>query len=238
MNGLSVAATLRDWQLYSMVALGLLGTGHCVGMCGPLVLALPGRHGRLRAHLLYHLGRITTYTIVGALLGAIGAGLAGLGDGDGSDLGAVAQVQVVVSLISAALLLLFGLVRLGVVGEPAWMAVASPAKLPGFAGVQRRAAKGQAGVSLVLLGLMLGLLPCGLSFAAFAAALPAGGPWQGGARLLAFGLGTLPGLLLLGTLAAGFARKHARLFDLLAGLLLLGMGGSLAIDALFALARP
>ena len=214
----------------------MLGTGHCVGMCGPLVLALPGRHGRLRAHLLYHLGRITTYTIVGAVLGAVGAELAGLG-GDGSDLGAVAQLQVVVSLVSAALLLLFGLVRLGVIGEPAWMAVASPAKLPGFSGVQRRAARGGPGVSLVLLGLMLGLLPCGLSFAAFAAALPAGGPIQGGARLLAFGLSTLPGLLLLGTVASGFARRHARAFDLLAGLLLVGMGGSLAMDAGLSLFR-
>jgi len=235
MDGLSAATVLEDWQLYSMVVLGLLGTGHCVGMCGPLVLALPGRQGRLRAHLLYHLGRITTYTIVGAILGAIGAGLTGLGHAEGAQLGSVAQLQVVLSLVAAALLLLFGLVRLGVIGEPAWMAVASPARLPGFAGVQRRAAKGRAGVSMVLLGLMLGLLPCGLSFAAFAAALPAGGPVQGGARLLAFGLGTLPGLLLLGTLAAGFARKHARLFDLLAGLLLVGMGGSLALDAVLAL---
>ena len=235
MNGLSIATVLGDWRIYSMAALGLLGTGHCVGMCGPLVLALPARHGRLSAQVLYHVGRITTYTIVGAVLGAVGAGLAGLGDGDGADLGRMAQVQVVLSIISAALLLWFGLGRLGILREPAWMAVASPAKLPGFAGVQRAASTGRPGVSMVLLGLMLGLLPCGLSFAAFAAALPAGGAWQGGARLLAFGLGTLPGLLLLGTLAASFARKHGRVFDLLAGLLLVGMGGSLAIDAVLAL---
>ena len=235
MNGHWTEVVLGDWELCSMVVLGLLGTAHCVGMCGPLVLALPGRQGRLGAHLLYHLGRITTYTIVGAVLGAIGAGAGHLSGGGSADLGSMARMQVVLSLIAAALLLLFGLVRLGIVGEPAWLAAASPAKLPGFATVQRRASGGRPGVSMLLLGLMLGLLPCGLSFGAFAAALPAGSAWQGGLRLLAFGLGTLPGLLLLGTVTSSFARKHARVFDLLAGLLLVGMGASLAIDAAEAL---
>ncbi|RLB47732.1 MAG: hypothetical protein DRI90_26050 [Deltaproteobacteria bacterium] len=181
------------------------------------------------------MGRITTYTIVGAVFGAVGAGISQLDGGGSADLGGMAHMQVVLSLVAAALLLLFGLVRLGIVGEPAWMAAASPGKLPGFSAVHRRVASGRQGVSMVLLGLMLGLLPCGLSFGAFAAALPAGGAWQGALRLLAFGLGTLPGLLLLGTVAAGFARKHARLFDLLSGLLLIGLGGSLAIDAAVAL---
>jgi sulfite exporter TauE/SafE len=235
MNGLGAETVWVDWKLYSMVVLGLLGTAHCVGMCGPLVLALPMRRGRVSAHLLYHLGRITTYTIVGAVIGAFGARVGHLDSGGSADLGGMARMQVVLSLIAAALLLLFGLVRLGIVNEPSWMAAASPAKLPGFAAVQRRVVTGHRGVSMVLLGLMLGLLPCGLSFGAFAAALPAGGAWQGALRLLAFGLGTLPGLLLLGTVAAGFARRHARLFDRLAGLLLVGLGGSLAIDAAIAL---
>ncbi len=63
-------------------ALGLLGAGHCVGMCGPLVLAMPAAGGRLSPQLRYHLGRITTYTVIGAALGGLGAGLTGLVGGE------------------------------------------------------------------------------------------------------------------------------------------------------------
>lgn len=222
---------MGDWDLYSLFLLGLLGTGHCLGMCGPLVLALPGRHKRVRSHLLYHAGRITTYTIVGAVLGALGAGLVALeAPTSGDPMGSVARLQVGLSIVSAALLGWFGLARLGVVREPGWMSVASPSFLPGLMRVQRGAAKG-GGLSMFLLGLMLGLLPCGLSFAAFAAALPAGGALPGGAMVFCFGVGTLPGLLLLGTVASRFAQQHRRSFDILAGLLLIGMAASLGVDA-------
>lgn len=228
---------MNDWSLYSMFLLGLLGTGHCLGMCGPLVLALPAQRGRLTAHLLYHLGRISTYTIVGALLGVAGASVAELGTAaPAGQLGAMAQVQVGLSLVAAALLLLFGLVRLGILREPSWMALASPSRIPGFRRLQQVVASGRGGLALFAFGLLLGLLPCGLSFAAFAAALPAGGAGGGALRLLAFGIGTLPGLLLLGTVASRFARRHARLFDVLAGLLLVGMAVSLAVDGLSAIA--
>lgn len=166
---------MGDFTPYGMFLLGVLGTAHCLGMCGPLVLALPAGRGRIWSHLLYHAGRITTYTIVGAVLGALGSGVAALSGLAADDpMSAVARVQVAVSLVSAALLGWLGLARLGIVGEPSWMAVATPTKVPGFARVLRRATAGGS-FALVALGLLLGLLPCGLSFAAFAAALAAGG---------------------------------------------------------------
>jgi len=65
-------------DLLGMFMLGLLGTGHCVGMCGPLVFAFPGRSGRFMSHVWYHLGRVTTYVAVGAVLGGVGALLGAL----------------------------------------------------------------------------------------------------------------------------------------------------------------
>ena len=224
-----------------MLALGLLGTGHCVGMCGPLVLALPGSTGRVAPHLAYHLGRCATYVAVGALLGGLGAGAVSLaGDGGaagGGDAGmaTVARVQVALSLFAALFLLAFGLVRLGVIPEPRFMEGASPSRLPGFARVVGRAARSRSALASLPAGLALGLLPCGLSYAAFARAFAAGGAAEGALLVAAFAAGTVPGLLAVGTVASGFARRHRKLSDLLSGVVMIGMAASLGVDALLAL---
>ncbi len=221
-------------DLTAVFLLGLLGTGHCVGMCGPLVFAFPGQTGRVRAHLYYHAGRILTYAAVGALMGAIGVGLiraAGAAGGDG--LASVARVQVGLSAVAAAGMILFGVIRLGLIPEPAWMAAASPDRLPGFRRSLRSATDGGT-AAMFPLGLLMGLLPCGLSFAAFAMALPAGGPAAGGLMLLTFGLGTLPGLMLVGVGLAGPVRRYRAASDVLSGMLMVGMGISWAIDAVMA----
>jgi uncharacterized protein len=226
---------MNDADLLSLFLLGFLGTGHCVGMCGPLVLAIPTATGKTTSHLLYHLGRITTYTAVGAVLGGLGAGLSFLAEraGTTAPMQRLAGVQVGFSLLSSVFLLCLGLMRLGMLREPDWMASASPSNLPGFTRVRD-------GVSLrgnrrmtLLFGLMMGFLPCGLSYAAFAAALPAGGILRGGLLLLAFGLGTLPGLFLVGTAASGLFRRYRKPSDLVAGMLMILMAVSLAVRALF-----
>ena len=88
---------------------------------------------------------------------------------------------------------------------------------------------------MLLLGMMMGFLPCGLSFAAFTRALPSGGPINGAAMVLAFALGTIPGLLLLGTGASGLARRYQSHLDILAGLLLIFMAVELAVNAFSAI---
>ena len=191
-------AAMETVDLVSMFLLGLLGTGHCVGMCGPLVLAFPASSGRFAAHLMYHLGRVLTYTAVGALMGGIGAGLGLLGDETGREsLLTIARVQVFFSSLAALFMFYLGLSRLGVVREPAWMAVAQPSRIPGFSRLQSGALSGRNLPVYLAIGLVLGFLPCGLSFAAFARALPAGGAPAGALAVLVFGLGTVPGLLLL-----------------------------------------
>ena len=88
---------------------------------------------------------------------------------------------------------------------------------------------------MLLLGMMMGFLPCGLSFAAFTRALASGNPINGAAMVFAFALGTVPGLLLLGTGASGFARRYQTHSDVLAGLLMIYMAGELAVKALSSL---
>jgi sulfite exporter TauE/SafE len=226
-------AAMETVDHLSMFLLGLLGTGHCVGMCGPLVLAFPASSGRFAAHLMYHLGRLFTYTAVGALMGGIGAGLGLLGGEAGREsLLTIARVQVFFSSLAAVFMFYLGLARLGIVREPAWMAVAKPSRIPGFSRLQANALSGKSLPVYLVIGLVLGFLPCGLSFAAFARALPAGGAPAGALAVLVFGLGTVPGLLLLGTGASRFARRHGRTFDLLSGLLMIGMAARLFVDVL------
>jgi hypothetical protein len=217
---------------YATFLLGLFGTAHCVGMCGPLVLALPGRTGRLAPQLLYHLGRIATYTLVCAFLGVVGSLASGrLLTADAAPLGSLARAQVAISLVAAALMIVLGLARLGVVAEPRFLRGPSISRLPGLDAVRTAALRGRS-LAMVPLGLLLGLLPCGLSYGAFAAALTAETPLSAALAGLGFGLGTLPGLLLLGTAAAKLVRRHARLVDAAAGVMLVGFGVLVAADAL------
>lgn len=207
-----------------MFLLGLFGSGHCLGMCGPLVVALPGADGRWRAHFAYHLGRLMTYTLLGALLGAAGQGMLGLAAWS-------ARLQIMLSLPVALFLLLLGLHRLGLVAEPAWLAKADPHRVPGFGRVMRLVL-GQRGAGwLLAMGAMLGLLPCGLSYGVFARSLVADSAGQGAVWTLFFGLGTLPGLLILGGGSAALWKRFRPQAELLAGLIMVGMAAALLTDA-------
>jgi sulfite exporter TauE/SafE len=220
-------------SLYSMFILGILGTGHCLGMCGPLVVAFPMRAGGFLSHVYYHAGRIVTYVVVGTAMGGLGAGVTRLvAAGGGDPLQAVARIQVGLSLVAALFLFCFGLNRLGYLPEPAWMSLSVPSKIPGYRLLLGLSSTGRGRAGLMLLGMMLGLLPCGLSFAAFARALASADPWSGAALVLFFGLGTLPGLLVLGTTAAGIIRRYRVQSEILAGLLMIAMAARLAVVAI------
>lgn len=227
---------MNELTLLSMFLLGILGTGHCIGMCGPLVLAFPAQSGRFGSHLLYHLGRVLTYVLIGAAMGGMGTGLADIAAASGGNYPAwVAGIQMGVSLVAALFLMVFGLSRLGILGEPGWMALASPEKIPGYHHLLKSVLFKKRQAEMLLVGMMMGLLPCGLSFAAFTRALPAGGLFSGAALLFAFGLGTLPGLLLLGTGAGSLIRRYRSHSDILAGLLMIYMAADLGLKALSSL---
>jgi sulfite exporter TauE/SafE len=219
-----------------MLLMGFLGTGHCLGMCGPLVFAFPGQVGGMKAHGAYHAGRILTYAMVGMVMGGIGQAVVYLaGQTKANPLGWMAGIQAVLALVAGLFMLGFGLSRIGLIPEPAWMAAASPTRIPGAKHLLRRSGQPTPGLRMFATGLVMGLLPCGLSFGAFARALATADPLAGTVLTLLFGLGTLPGLLLLGTGLAVLARRYRRPSDLLAGIVMAALAVRLLVDGGMAL---
>lgn len=179
------------------------GFGHCVAMCGPLVGALglsapPGIPVRraLAPQLAYHLGRVTTYGTVGAAMGLAGSFV--------NVAGRLAGFQDVVAVLAGLLMVAMGL---GAAAQSLWVRSAE-GKLAGqVMGAVRRLAGHEAPMRAYPLGLALGFLPCGLSYSAFAAAAATGNPARGLALALAFGLGTLPALLLAGAVVSALSAR-------------------------------
>jgi uncharacterized protein len=216
-----------------MFMLGLLGTGHCIGMCGPLVLAFPGRTGKLMPHVWYHLGRVTTYAVLGGILGGLGQVLAAAAARDaGASIDGVLWIEAVLWLLAAALLLVFGVTRLGLWGEPRWLQALTPERIPGFKRTVQGAWENRSQAAFLLLGVLFGFLPCGLSYAAFAQALGTGSALEGTLCVLAFAVGTTPGLILLGTAASAIFNRYRRQSDILSGMLMILMALKMGYKAI------
>jgi len=185
---------------------GLLGGfGHCVAMCGPLVGAIglsasPGTPLRraLQPQLAYHAGRITPYALLGGLMGLAGSFV--------NVAGRLAGIQDAVAVGAGALMVALGL---GAAASSRWVKEAVGRVAGAVLGAARRIAGGEAPARAYPLGLMLGLLPCGLSYSALAGAAATGRPAAGLLLALAFGLGTLPALVLAGA-ALGFLGARGR----------------------------
>lgn len=213
-------------MLWAGFLFGLLGSFHCVGMCGAIALALPGAgggHGRYVAgRVLYNLGRVTTYATLGAAAGLLGQSLR------------LAGWQQSLSLLSGGLILLLVIVPERYLGRAA--AALGLARVLGTVKSQlaffyQRPSLG----ALYTTGLLNGLLPCGLVYLALAGALSAPGVAGAAGYMALFGLGTLPlmlGLSLTGKLVPGAWRGRLRravpvLATVLAGLFIvrgLGLG--------------
>jgi len=168
-------------------AAGLLGGVHCGGMCGGFVLvaAAGGPRG-----WLFHVGRLAGYAALGAVAGLVGHGL---------DLGGAALgLHRLRFLVAALLLLLFGLAFIGAVPRR-WLEPGAGAAVRLIAALRRRGGPW----AWLLLGLPMGLLPCGLLYPMYALAAGSGSPTHGALLMLAFGLGTVP---LLGSVSLVFER--------------------------------
>ena len=197
---------IRGGLLVGLFLAGAAGSVmHCGPMCGVFVLGqvsdrmarIPASHmcelDRIRNGLLlpYHLGRLTTY----AILGASAAGSA-------SVLGHTSWYNVlaaVLLMLAAALFLTNALGRTGLTRAPAWWGSA-------IGQVTRRIPSGSfAGEAM--LGLALGFLPCGFLYAAILAAAATGRPLLGAAAMIAFGLGTAPSLMVIGIAGRAAGRR-------------------------------
>ena len=196
--------------LAALLLAGLVGSMvHCVPMCGPFVLAqvssrlstigaarLCERHRVTNGLLLpYHLGRLTTYALLGVLAASAGATLGAVP--------ALRWVPPILLLLGAAMFAVQAARRLWPKLRPHLRAphlkppnfmTAGPASIARIAGRIDRARPGGA----FLLGVVLGFLPCGLLYSALAVAGSIGSPALGGLAMLTFGLGTVPALAILG----------------------------------------
>ncbi len=201
--------------------LGLMGSmGHCVGMCsGVAVLFSHQGVASGWSLLLLHTGRITTYGLLGLVAGILGrtlllalsycglpsnlteANIETLNHSAGTGLPGLGQIQGFLAIMVAGMALYLALALLGRVPSPEIYLI----KLTSRWGRMMRGLTGRStGSSLpnaFLLGLIWGLLPCGLVLTALLTAAVTTSPWQGALTMLAFGLGTWPALLGVGWVA-------------------------------------
>jgi len=202
-------------EIWTAFLIGLGGSFHCVGMCGPLALALPGggaaRLPLLIGRLLYNAGRVITYALLGGLFGLVGGMVQ------------MAGLQQTLSVVMGAAIILAGLAPLlgrRVPLSGAFLVRAVAALKNALSRLFRSGDRS----SLLLIGLLNGLLPCGFVYLGLAGSLTTGSVAGGMAYMALFGLGTVPLMLavsLSGQLVSLDARQWARRL-LPVGMLLLG----------------
>jgi len=194
---------IQTIDLAGFLTLGLLiGFGHCIGMCSPFVLFVSrryvppgaGRGAVLTGQAGYTAGRIVTYAALGAAAGALG----GVVEMAGGLLG----LQRAASIVAGGVLVVWALVALSDLVPRLETGGTLFARVSG-------ALKGRVPGHPFLIGLFLGLLPCGPLYSAFIAAAARGGAVQGAVALALFGLGTAPALLGISIADDLFARNRA-----------------------------
>lgn len=180
---------------------GALGAVHCMAMCGGFVTAASGVAGRsagqsLPVHpartvtagqLVSNLGRVTTYTLLGASVGSAGGLLTDALDWQ--------PVQRTLYVVANMFLLTLALAIATRRDRFAWLQRSGAALFRKVAPAVPRLRRHQGVAAKFSLGMIWGLIPCGLIYSVLPIALFAGGAWQGAAVMLAFGVGTLPNLL-------------------------------------------
>lgn len=172
--------------IIAALALGFLGSFHCIGMCGPIALSLPVQHlkgfQKIFGILIYNLGRALTYFLLGILFGVIGMSfqLFGWQQILSIALGSLLILVFVFSVFSKRFLKSSVLLQ-------KWNQKISKIIVPLF---HRKGFD-----ALFLIGFLNGLLPCGLVYMAIAGALATGNILTSGLFMAAFGLGTMPAMM-------------------------------------------
>lgn len=190
--------------LYTMAfTTGLLGSGHCIGMCGGIVAALSisqqGRQGGFVFHLLYNSGRILTYTLIGLLVGWLGSAIAYTD--------AFAGVTRILLIASDLFIMVIGLGTAGLFRKINVMKLDFPGPVKSFTEAVTRLRKYPPAVSALPLGIIMGFLPCGFLYAMAITAGQSASTMRGALIMLFFGIGTVPSLFLFGSAAHWLSSK-------------------------------
>lgn len=203
---------ITEITLFSAFIAGLLGSGHCIGMCGGIVgaltMSLPDNirqsHNKLIPYILtYNIGRIGSYTLAGVLMGFLGAQFAGVLP--------LENPRVIAMWVSSIFMILLGLyiggwwqvlTYLEKAGQKLWRKIEP---------LGRRLLPVKSPLQALGLGILWGWLPCGLVYSILAFSLTSGSALQGGFLMLSFGLGTLPMLFAMGATSQWLTRFAQKL---------------------------
>lgn len=210
--------------------IGLVGSFHCIGMCGPIAFALPVKSTsffhKIISAILYNSGRLTTYVLFGLLFGIIGQGIS------------TASTQQTISIALGVILIFSVILPKSVINK------INPTSTIGFYISKVKTSLGKllqssSTPNLIFIGLLNGLLPCGLVYAAIGGSIATGSVTDGALFMLAFGLGTLPmmfsAVLLSNFISLSFRnkiRKTIPVFVIILGVLFIVRGLNLNIPYL------
>ena len=170
-------------MLFSAVILGLLGSFHCIGMCGPIAFVLPvdrtHKYKRAFQTMLYHIGRLLAYSGIGLLFGLLGKGLY------------LAGFQQRLSILLGIIMILLVLIPMHIFNKynfskPIYRTIG---KVKTTLGLYLRQKSNK---SIFLIGFFNGLLPCGMVYMALVGAMATTQYYSGAFYMFLFGLGTIP----------------------------------------------
>ena len=191
-------------MLISALIFGLLGSFHCVGMCGPIAFLLPlDRTNTLKKTtqiFVYHFGRIIAYSLIGLVFGLIGSSLNLFGMQQQLSI-AIGLLMIFVMIIPARTFNKYNL------SKPLYKLVSKVKNSLG------KELKKKSVDTFLTIGFLNGLLPCGLVYMAVFGALASGGAMEGSLYMAVFGLGTVPlmtSAIYLGNFLSGKVRQHIR----------------------------
>ena len=193
-------------MLLTAIVFGLLGSFHCIGMCGPIAFMLPvdrtNNAKRITQIFVYHLGRIFTYGLLGLLFGFLGKGFYLFG------------FQQYLSIIIGFVMILMVVLPKKTINK---FSITKPIyKL--LSGVKNRLGKELKKKRIdtfFTIGFLNGFLPCGLVYMAIFASIATGNVIEGSFYMMLFGLGTIPlmtAFVYLGNFATGLVRKRIQQF--------------------------
>ena len=187
-------------MLYSALILGLLGSFHCIGMCGPIAFVLPldrsSRAKMLFQTFLYHFGRLLTYSIIGLVFGLIGKGLY------------LAGFQQRLSILMGIIMILSVTIPVRFfnkfkISQPLYKLIGKVKQQLGLY-LNKKSNK-----SIFLIGFFNGFLPCGLVYMALIGSIASSNALSGSFYMFVFGLGTVP-MMTLAVYAGNFLKVSLR----------------------------
>ncbi len=172
-------------EILSALAVGFFGSAHCIGMCGPIAIALPVPNSNafyfIAGRILYNIGRIFTYSFLGALFGLLGSKIV------------IAGFQQFITIFLGITIILVVLTPFRYKAKVTQHKLIQKISIPIKSGIGQLFKQGTI-PSMFLIGVLNGFLPCGLVYIAFAGAIASGDAVSGMIYMTLFGLGTFPAM--------------------------------------------